>query len=69
MAAESDLIFCGGNCHGIVDGPNSTASKAFGAAKPFEVYIQPKTGHGMNIHHNATGMYSVVQNFLKTHSL
>jgi len=69
MAADSDLIFCGSDCHGVADGPDSPDAKVFPAAKPFEAYIQPNTGHGMNLHHNATGWYGVVQDFLGKNGL
>ncbi|KAF7188918.1 hypothetical protein HII31_09841 [Pseudocercospora fuligena] len=36
----------------------------FPAAKPFEIYIQPDTGHGMNLHYNATGAYEVIQDWI-----
>jgi hypothetical protein len=69
MAAENDLIFCGGECSGIVDGPTSSVPAAFTSAKPLEVYIQPRTGHAMNIHYNATGWYNVVNGFLGSNGL
>ena len=69
MAADSDLIFCGADCVGLVDGPDSPTYKVFAAAKPLEIYIQPNTGHGMNLHKNATGWYGVVNNFLTTNGL
>jgi hypothetical protein len=69
MAADSDLIFCGSDCHGIVDGPTSSTPKVFPVAKPLEVYIQPNTGHGMNLHFNATGWYGAVQDFLGKNGL
>ena len=34
-------------------------------SQPFETYIQPDTGHGMNLHYNATGFYKVVNTFVK----
>lgn len=69
MAASNDLIFCGGVCYGIVDGPTSGVPELFAAAKPLEVYIQPDTGHGMNLHYNATGWYDVVFDFLGSNGL
>jgi hypothetical protein len=66
MAAEFDLIFCGGMCKGLVDGQANPAPKVFPAAKPLSIYIQPNTGHGMNLHKNATAWYEVVNNFLIT---
>jgi hypothetical protein len=69
MAAESDLIFCGADCHGIADGPTSNTPHVFPAAKPLEIYIQPNSGHSMNLHHNATEWYAVVFDFLSKNGL
>lgn len=69
MAAAHDLIFCGGECEGVVSGPYYTGPQTYPAAKPLETYIQPNTGHGMNLHYNATGWYDVVFNFLETNGL
>ncbi|QDS75304.1 hypothetical protein FKW77_001367 [Venturia effusa] len=69
MAADADLIFCGSDCYGVVDGPYAANAKVFSAAKPLKTYIQPNTGHGMNLHFNATGWYGVVQDFLAENGL
>lgn len=66
MAAEFDLIFCGANCTGLVEGP---ATKEVFPNADLEVYIQPNTGHGMNLHRNATGWYDVVFDWLHGHEL
>ncbi|KAI9656022.1 MAG: hypothetical protein M1821_005083 [Bathelium mastoideum] len=63
MTAEFDLIFCGANCTDIVTAP---AEQAFPKAE-LEVYMQPNTGHGMNLHFNATGWYEVVFDWLCVH--
>jgi len=42
---------------------------SFPNASAFEAYIQPNTGHGLAFHYNATAGYSVIQNYLKAHSL
>lgn len=47
---------------GILEG----VAISFPAAKPFKSYVQPRTGHGMNLHFNATGAYDVIQDFLLT---
>ena len=66
-AAEKDLIFCGSNCTGSdFLGPTSSAVTAFGESKGVEVYIQPNTGHGLNLHYNATAGYNVVNSWLAT---
>ncbi|KAK5175303.1 uncharacterized protein LTR77_000441 [Saxophila tyrrhenica] len=60
ITGEYDEIFCGSWCHGVLH----KAKPYFKNASPFETYIQPDTGHGMNLHHNATGFFNVVNNFL-----
>ena len=42
---------------------------AFPMASAFEAYIQPNTGHAINVHYNSTAAYMVIQNFLDTHGL
>lgn len=42
---------------------------AFPKASAFEAYIQPNTGHAINVHYNATAAYCVIQQFLDTHGL
>lgn len=44
-------------------------ARAFPAAKAFEAYIQPNTGHAINLHYNSTGAYKVMQEFLIAHDL
>ena len=34
-------------------------------ASNFTSYIQPNTGHGINLHYNATAAYDVMNMFLK----
>jgi hypothetical protein len=33
----------------------------------FETYVQPNTGHALNLHYNSTGTYEVMQNFVREH--
>lgn len=66
LAAEADLIFCGSNCTGLF-GPNSAAVTAFNGSQSVETYIQPNVGHGINLHHNATGAYSVILDWADRH--
>ena len=66
----NDLPFCGGNClaTGNASVPSIPATVALSFRKVpsnnFEAYIQPNTGHGINLHYNATGAYDVINNFL-----
>ncbi|KAK3117589.1 hypothetical protein LTR53_000914 [Teratosphaeriaceae sp. CCFEE 6253] len=64
ISGDTDLIFCGSDCVGILE----QAAPLFAAAEPFETYIQRNTGHGMNLHFNATGTYEVIQTFLKSNA-
>ncbi|KAH7119902.1 Alpha/Beta hydrolase protein [Dendryphion nanum] len=72
ITGEQDQPFCGGDCFatGSAD-PNipAAARPAFPNATVFEAYIQPNTGHGINVHYNSTASYKVVNNFLAAHGL
>jgi hypothetical protein len=61
ITGDSDQIICAGNCTSILE----PAAVDFPASKRFETYLQPNTGHGLNQHHNASGFYDVVLDFLK----
>ena len=66
----NDLPFCGGNClatgNSSVPSIPATVVKSFPKvpSNNFEAYIQPNTGHGINLHFNATGAYDVINSFL-----
>ena len=68
--AANDLPFCGGDClaTGNASLPSIPAAVAMSfphvPSNNFEAYIQPNTGHGINLHYNATGAYNVINNFL-----
>lgn len=69
---DADQPFCGGDC-----GPPGTghvnigdeARALFPARGPFDSYVQPNTGHALNVHYNATAGYRAIQNWLGTHGL
>ena len=65
VTASHDSIFCGGNCTGIVDGPYSVSASLFPKSKKWETYLQPETGHGMNLHLNASAWYAVVNEWVE----
>ncbi|KAA6410673.1 MAG: alpha beta-hydrolase [Lasallia pustulata] len=73
LTGNQDNIFCGGDCMATGDPalPSIPADVgiAFPAASAFEAYIQPNTGHGINVHYNATAAYRIIQEFLDTHGL
>ncbi|KAL6150985.1 hypothetical protein ACJQWK_10464 [Exserohilum turcicum] len=71
---ENDVPFCGGNCYGQIEGANfsnipEAVGMAFPSASAFFSYIQPNTGHGLNLHYNATAGYQVMQDFLAANGL
>ncbi|KAL4871856.1 hypothetical protein BDV12DRAFT_205706 [Aspergillus spectabilis] len=65
LNGEQDLSFCGGDCHGVLDAPDSPSSSVFPNASLLAAYIHPNAGHAVNLHRNATGAYGVIFNFLK----
>ena len=73
VTGEFDQIFCGGDCYATGDPsmPSIPAllSGAFPRATAFEAYIQPNTGHGINLHYNSTAAYTIMQEFLGSHGL
>ncbi|KAJ5307011.1 hypothetical protein N7508_006026 [Penicillium antarcticum] len=69
---DKDIPFCGGDCFATGGAAASIAAAAepvFPSASCFSAYIQPNTGHGINLHHNATGAYQQIHNFLEAHGL
>ncbi|KAH8803052.1 Alpha/Beta hydrolase protein [Xylogone sp. PMI_703] len=64
LSGEYDYIFCTGFCGGIL---TPGAEKAFSASKDLQVYMQPNSGHGINLSLNATGAFEVITTFLAKH--
>lgn len=72
VTGEYDVPYCGGNClatGGAGASIPAMASMNLPMAQPFQAYIQPNTGHGINLHYNATGAYNFIQNWLSTNNL
>ena len=75
MSIANDLPFCGGDClntgNASIPSTPAVVKKGFPylASENFTVYIQPNTGHGINLHYNATGAYSVINRFLDAKGL
>ncbi|KAL9124757.1 MAG: hypothetical protein Q9175_008184 [Cornicularia normoerica] len=75
ITGSNDLPYCGGNClaTGNASLPSIPAAAALNFPKVpssnFTAYIQPNTGHGINLHYNATGAYDVIQTFLQSKGL
>ena len=71
--SDEDLIFCGGDCHATGDPALASIPAAakvlFPAARTFEAYVQPNTGHGITVHYNSTNAYRVSQRFLVRNGL
>lgn len=71
ITGSNDLPYCGGDC--LATGNSSLASIPakvasnfpYVASSNFTAYIQPNSGHGINLHYNATGAYNVINTFLK----
>ncbi|KIW29451.1 uncharacterized protein PV07_05265 [Cladophialophora immunda] len=68
LGSEADLIFCASNCTGLF-GPDSAAVQSFSGSSSVETYLQPHAGHGLNLHHNATGAYNVILDWANRHGL
>ncbi|KAJ5766005.1 uncharacterized protein N7511_003621 [Penicillium nucicola] len=69
---DKDIPFCGGDCFATGGAAVSIAAAAepvFPSASTFSAYIQPNTGHGINLHYNATGAYQQIHNFLRANGL
>ncbi|KAL3455674.1 hypothetical protein BJX64DRAFT_294803 [Aspergillus heterothallicus] len=69
LSGQANLPFCGGDCHGILDGPDAQSPFVFPKARPFATYIHPDAAHGINLHHNASAAYGVVNSFLGENGL
>ncbi|KAK5117500.1 hypothetical protein LTR85_008885 [Meristemomyces frigidus] len=61
ITGENDYIVCDGYCPGIFEEPARTYYRN---AKTFVPYIHPNSSHNLNFHHNATGAYKVITDFL-----
>ena len=72
---NGDLPYCGGDCSatgipGLSDlGAAVKTSFPSLPASKFASYVQPNTGHGINLHYNASAAYQQIFSFLKNHSL
>ncbi|KAE9366140.1 hypothetical protein N431DRAFT_487975 [Stipitochalara longipes BDJ] len=74
IAGDSDLPYCGGNClatGGVAESIPAMVKMNFPsvADSNFSAVIQPNTGHGLNLHYNATGGYDVINTFLDSKGL
>lgn len=68
ITGDRDVPFCGGDCSntgGVAASIPEMAKMAFPKTKRFQAYIQPNTGHGLNMHYNATAAYDYIAGFLQ----
>jgi hypothetical protein len=68
-SGQADLPFCGGECHGILDGPDALSPSVFPNTSPLVTYVHPDAAHGINLHHNASAAYKVVHTFLRENGM
>ncbi|KAI9828492.1 MAG: hypothetical protein M1826_006029 [Phylliscum demangeonii] len=61
ISGEFDLPVCGGYCPDVLE---AGAAPVFPASRNFKAYVQPNTGHALNLHKNATAGYAVITDFL-----
>ncbi len=67
FAGEFDYGFCNGVCPGTFD--VAQLSALYPNAADFDVYLQPGTGHVVQLSLNATAGYQVIFNFLAKNGL
>lgn len=69
---ENDIAFCGGDCTYTTDSSDSVPAgvkAVFPKASAFTAYLQPRTGHGINLHYNSTAAYKQINDFLGAQGL
>lgn len=64
---ENDFAFCAGNCNGIFD--MNQLKTLYPNAKDLSVYLQPNTGHVVELSLNATAGYQEIFGFLGKNGL
>ncbi|KAL1297756.1 hypothetical protein AAFC00_006293 [Neodothiora populina] len=73
ITGAEDNIYCGGDCYATggqgSNIPEISVAPVFPNASAFEAYIQPNTGHGINLHYNSTAAYQVIQDWFKKNGL
>lgn len=67
---DGDVVYCVGDCL-ATGSPNVLASvkTGFPAVNAFEAHAHANAGHAINLHHNATGAYIVMQEILISNAL
>ncbi|KIW13126.1 hypothetical protein PV08_08313 [Exophiala spinifera] len=70
ISGERDLVFCGGNCLPPTSSGNGTVNLiaevqgAFPGAKPFDAFVVPGAGHGLNLDYSHETTYQYISQFL-----
>ena len=66
ISAEYNFILCGGYYPGELE---ASFVPLFSGAKHFKTYIQPLSGHGLNVVTNTIGAYEVIFEYLAKNGL
>lgn len=73
VTGQQDAIYCGGEClnTGVANISSIPAAAApyFSSSSNFSVFIQPATGHALNLHYNSTAAYDEIASFLRSNSI
>lgn len=67
FVGENDFAFCAGQCSGIFD--LKQLHSLYPNVKDLDVYLQPNTGHVVQLSLNATAGYQVIFDFLSKNGL
>lgn len=67
FCGENDFAFCEGNCVGTYN--VSSIAELYPNAADVSVYLQPNTGHVLELSINATGSYQVMWDYLSEYGL
>ncbi|KAF8219650.1 hypothetical protein L208DRAFT_1338747 [Tricholoma matsutake] len=68
LTGDKDFIFCGGNCYQSMNGSSNLVEPSkhlFPAVSDFNFNIPAETGHGINAHYSAPGVYRTMQDWIK----
>ena len=71
ITGSDDLPYCGGDCTntgGSAPSVISSVAMSFPETN-ISTVVHPNTGHGINLHKNATGAYNVIHSFFDSHHL
>ncbi|KAI1077226.1 hypothetical protein F5B20DRAFT_552789 [Whalleya microplaca] len=66
IVGEFDYVNCNGDCRGTYSEENITIS-TFPGASNVTVYLQPNTGHALNVAKNASAVFQLMFSYLNDH--